>query len=132
MFQRASLLVHQCPVFDTHVVHHNFVLLPSVEVEELDVACFATHLLLWHEVGRWYVRCVSSLIGIDTTSSISLRQPPHQTHVLCAQPVLVVAQGQSPCLLTVVCCKLHLVHCPLGSVVLSAELVVGFVRTVAD
>ena len=39
---------------------------------------------------------------------LAMHQRPHQTHVLCAQPMLVVVQEQSPCLLTVVWCKLHL------------------------
>ena len=76
-----------------------------------------------------------SLTGIDTTSSISRHASAtssntcalRTTHGGCTGTISMFTDGcvvQTP--------SAPLVHSPLGSVVLSAELVVGFVRTVAD
>ena len=55
-FQPVSSLIHRSPVSELHAVSHRLVLRPSVEVEELDTALLAVHLLVWNEVGRCYVR----------------------------------------------------------------------------
>ena len=104
-------------------------LLPSVEVEELDVACFATDLLLWHEVGRWYVS--GSLTGIDTTSSISRHVSATSSNTCalratrggcCTGAISLFTDG----------CVVQIPSAPLGHCLLaenavpSAELVVGF------
>ena len=77
-----------------------------------------------------------SLTGIDTTSSISRHASATSSNTCalrttrggcCTGTISLFTDGcvvQTP--------SAPLVHSPLGSVVLSAELVVGFVRTVAD
>ena len=75
-----------------------------------------------------------SLTGIDTTSSISRHTSATSSNTCalrttragcCAGTISLFTDGcvvQTP--------SAPLVHCPVGSVVLSAELVVGFVRKV--
>ena len=107
----------------THVVHNNLVLLPSVEVEELDVACFAAHFLLWHEV--------CELTGIDTTSSISRHASTTSSNTCALRTTRGGCCTGTVCLFTDGCAvqipSAPLGHCLLAdNVVPSAEPAVGF------
>ena len=75
-----------------------------------------------------------SLTGIDTTSSISRHTSATSSNTCALRTTRAGCCAGTISLFTDSCVvqtpSAPLVHCPLGSVVLSAELVVGFVRTV--
>ena len=112
-------------------MHNNLVLLPSVEVEELDVACFAAHFLLWHEVGRWYRGVSGSLTSIDTTSSIS-RHASATSSKTCALRTTRDGCCTGTISLFTDGCAVQIPSVPLGHCLLaenavpSVELIVGF------
>ena len=77
-----------------------------------------------------------SLTGIDTASSLSRHTSATSSSTCASRTTRAGCCTGTISLFTDGCVvqipSAPLVHSPLGSVVLSAELVVGFVRTVAD